>query len=128
MAVTSIWAGTSANNMTKLPSPVSIDTTSEIIWSENTGRAQSSSDQAMMQGDAVAIKMTYAIKWGVLSSTDLSTIKTKLPKGFFYFGTSTTSSAPSSPNEYYRSEISYSVLQAGSSIYYKDVAVSVIQR
>lgn len=128
MAVISIWAGASASNMTMLPSPVSVDSTSELIWSENTGRAQDGANRAKMIGDTVGIKMTHNIKWGVLTSTELSTIKSKLTGGFFYFGVSTNGSAPSSPAKYYRSEISYAMVQAGSSVYYKDASVSVIEQ
>ena len=131
MAVIKIWARTaSSGSMTALPSPVSIQTTREQIWSEDTGRAQSGANQAEMIGTSVAEKMTYAIKWGVLDSTDFNTIVTNLPKGFFYFGVAQTE--PSSPSKYYRSEITYDIIQAMSNgaltTFYKDVSVSVIQK
>ena len=131
MAVIKIWARTtSSGSMTALPSPVSIQTTREQIWSEDTGRAQSGANQAEMIGTAVAEKLTFAIKWGILDYTDFNTIITYLPKGFFYFGVG--QSAPDNPSKYYRSEITYDIIQAmkngALTTFYKDVSVSVIQK
>lgn len=124
-----IYAGTSANSVVVLPSPVEIKPTMEIIWSENTGRAQSGSNQAKMTGDVVAEKRTYAIKWGVIDGTDFSAITGKLTAGFFYFAMATSlASAKASAVPFYRSEISYEVLPIGSTTYYKDVTVSVIEQ
>lgn len=125
-----IYAGTTASGVTLLPSPTEVKPTHEIIWSENTGRAQASSGTpGKMIGDVIAEKKTYTIKWGVLSSSDLSTITSKLKAGFFYFAlASSLASAKSSAVPYYRSEISYDVLPIGSATYYKDVSVSVIQQ
>ena len=121
MAVMKLYAGTSTP-LTLLPSPVSVQITHEQIWSEDTGRAQSGANQAEMIGTSVAEKLTDNIKWGVLDSTDVSTITSKMPKGFFYFGESA-----SSTTKYYRSEITYDIVQADD-VYYKDVSVSVIQK
>lgn len=121
MSVMKLYAG-SSTPLTLLPSPVSVQITREQIWSEDTGRAQSGANQAEMIGTSVAEKMTYAIKWGVLTSAQLSVITTNLPKGFFYFGT-----ANNSTTKFYRSEITYDIVQADD-IYYKDVSVSVIQK
>lgn len=124
-----LYAGTSANSVVVLPSPTEVKPTHEIIWSENTGRAQSGANQAKMIGDVVAEKKTYAIKWGIIDGTDFSTITGKLTAGFFYFAMATSlASAKSSAVPYYRSEISYEVIQVGSKNYYKDVSVSVIQQ
>ena len=121
MAIMKLYAGT-ATPLTELPSPVSVQITHEQIWSEDTGRAQSGANQAEMIGTSVAEKFTYNIKWGVLNATDLNTIVTKMPRGFFYFGESATSTT-----KYYRSEITYDRVQA-EDVYYKDVSVSVIQK
>lgn len=124
-----IYAGASANAVVVLPSPVEVKTTHEIIWSENTGRAQSGSNQAKMIGDVVAQKKTYAIKWGIIDGTDFATITSKLTAGFFYFAlASSLASAKSSAVPFYRSEISYDVLPIGANTYYKDVTVSVIEQ
>ena len=125
-----IYAGTTANGVTLLPSPTEVKPTHEIIWSENTGRAQASSGTpGKMIGDVVAEKKTYAIKWGIIDGTDFSTITGKLTAGFFYFAMATSlASAKSSAVPYYRSEIAYEVIQVGANNYYKDVTVSVIQQ
>ena len=123
MAVMKIWAG---SPLTALPSPVSLKPSHEIIWSEDTGRAQSGENKAKMIGSVVDTKITYEIKWGIISASDLQTIKSYLHSGFFYFGVGET--APSSPKKFYRSNIVYEVLQVGSSVYYKDVQVSVIEQ
>lgn len=125
MAVMKIYAGTTTN-MVQLPSPISVSPTREQIWSEDTGRAQSGSNQAEMIGTSIAEKMTYAIKWGILTEAELSSITSNMPKGFFYFGIGT--SKPSSPNKYYRSEITYEIIQTEEGIRYKDVATSAIQK
>lgn len=121
-----IYAGSSVANMTVLPSPTTITPTFEMIWSENTGRAQSGSNKAKMIGDVVAEKKTYAIKWGIITDAEMSQIRSKLPAGFFYFGVGT--SKPSSADKYYRSEIVGDYLPIGNAIYWKDVTVSVIEQ
>ena len=129
MAIMRIYAGSSASSLSELPSPVELKRTNELIWSENTGRAQSGTHKAKMIGDVVATKRTYNIKWGILTATELNTINSLLPKGFFYFAAATSSSsAQSNASTYYRSEISYDILQAGPNVYYKDVSVSVIEQ
>ena len=124
-----IYAGSTANGVAILPSPVEVTPTHEIIWSEDTGRAQSGENKAKMIGNVIDTKMTYAIKWGVITATELSTITSKLTAGFFYFAMATSlASAKSSAVSCYRSEIAYEVLPIGDTIYYKDVTVSVIQQ
>lgn len=78
-----IYAGTSATGMTLLPSPTDLKPSKELIWSENTGRAQSGSNKAKMIGDVVAEKTTYNIEWGVLTQSQLNTITSHLTAGFF---------------------------------------------
>ena len=85
-----IYAGATVNAMAVLPSPVSVKEAYELIWSENTGRAQSGANQAKMIGDVIAQKKTYSIQWGVISAADLSTITSKLTGGFFKFGMGTS--------------------------------------
>lgn len=129
MAIMRIYAGNSASSLTELPSPVDLKKSDELIWSENTGRAQSGTNKAKMIGDVVATKNKYEIKWGILTATELNSIRTHLPKGFFYFAAATSaSSAQSNASTYYRSEISYDIIQAGPNVYYKDVSVSVIEQ
>ena len=124
-----IYAGASANGVAILPSPVEVKPTHEIIWSQDTGRAQSGANKAKMIGSVVDTKMTYAIKWGVITATDFSTITSKLTAGFFYFAMATSlATAKSTAISCYRSEIAYDVLPIGDTIYYKDVTVSVIQQ
>ena len=124
-----IYAGTTVEGMSILPSPTEVNPTFEMIWSENTGRAQSGSNQAKMIGDVVAEKTTYNIKWGIITDSDMTTIKTKLPKGFFYFGVGTSlASAKTNAKKFYRSEIAGNYLPIGNSIFWKDVAVSVIEQ
>lgn len=127
-----IYAGASLATLAKLPSPVSVTPSHEIIWSEDTGRAQSGTDKAKMIGNVVDEKKTYDIKWGVITQAELNTILDKLKPGFFYFCIGT--SAPTGGNNYngatkfYRSEIPYDLLPIGNTLYYKDVTVSVIEQ
>lgn len=127
-----IYAGASLASLTKLPSPSQVTPTFEIIWSEDTGRAQSGSDKAKMIGSVVDEKKTYAIKWGVIDNDDMNIIKSHLTRGFFYFCVGTE--VPTSSNnyngavKYYRSEIAGDYLPIGNDIYWKDVTVSVIEQ
>lgn len=124
-----IYAGATVASMAVLPSPTDLQPSFEIIWDQNTGRAQSGENQAKMIGSAVAEKKTYTIKWGVITNSEMNTIKSKLTKGFFYFGVGTSlSSAKSDASKYYRSEIQGDYLPIGNTIYWKNVQVSVIEQ
>jgi hypothetical protein len=126
--------------MTLLPSPTEVSPTHEIIWSEDTGRAQSGVDKAKMIGSPVAEKQTYAIKWDMLQDKNthepvpITAISNKLTKGFFYFGIgSSLSAAQANAKKFYRSEIQYELLPVwnkteGDELYYKNVSVSVIEQ
>lgn len=130
MAHIRIYACPSTDTITasdELPSPVFITPSSEQIWSEDTGRAQEGSNLAKMIGKSITSKQTYNIKWGILEPSEFSQITSKLTRGFFKFGLSTGNSLPSG-GQYYRSEITYDLLQAGNEVFYKDVAVSVIEQ
>ena len=129
MAVIGLYAGASANAVVLLPSPTEVKPSHEIIWSEDTGRAQSGLNQAKMIGSVVAEKKTYDCQWGVLTSAEFTTLTSKLTPGFFYFAVDISlASAKTNAVPYYRSEISYSILPVGNTTYYKDVAVSIIQQ
>lgn len=124
-----LYAGATIDGMAVLPSPSEVTSSSELIWSENTGRAQSGENQAKMIGDVVAEKRTYAVKWGVVTDAEMTSIKSKLTAGFFYFGVGTTlANAKAVATSYYRSEITGDYLPIGNTIYWKDVAVSVIEQ
>ena len=121
----------SAND--ELPSPSGLTVSAEQIWTEDTGRAQSGSSTAKMIGKSITGKMTYAIRWDVLTTDSQSTatakmnsIMNKLTRGFFKFGVSYDGTIPSG-GEFYRSEITYEVGQAGG-VYFKEVEVQVIER
>ena len=145
--VIGLWAKKADNSMHKtnnlLPSPVSITPSLEQIWSEDTGRAQSGNNQAMMIGESVAEKHTYQVIWDMLTDTEFSKITSLLTTGFFYFGLGTVDTANSANNapptgatKYYRSEISYElayVRGSADSVYtdnirYRNVKVSIIEQ
>lgn len=135
MSILTLYAGSSLPFGTgvnigdnQLPSPTGFKASHEQIWSEDTGRAQSGSNQAKMIGESVAEKKTYAIEWGILSYTDFHQIETLLTSGFFYFGIGDPDTPPNSPPQFYRGEIQYDVIQVGTTRYYKGVAVQVIER
>lgn len=124
-----LYAGTSASSLHKLPSPIAVKPSHEQIWSNNTGRAQEGDNIAKMIGSSIAEKITYNVQWGVLTQTQFNTIKTYLKKGFFYFAVATSASdAESNASSFYRGNISYTLLPIGSTIYYKDVTVDVIEQ
>ena len=131
MAVLAVYAGEStsmtvANN--QLPSPSKMQVSIEQIWSENTGRAQSGDNKAKMIGESLVAKHTYSLEWAMLEYSDFQKITNLLPRGFFYFGVGTKTSAPSSPSKYYRSEITYEVIQVGTTQYYKNINTQVIEQ
>lgn len=64
-----------------LPAPVSISVGYELIWSADTGRAL----DGYMIGEVIAEKMNVAIKWGMLTETQVALIKSALRAGFFSF-------------------------------------------
>ena len=130
MAQITLWAGADGTTPAqwtddnKLPSAVSVDMTLEEIWNADAGR----NAKGNMIATYVAQKYTYAIKWGILSSSEFTKIRNLLTNGFFRFAYNTTGQAPASASLFYRSEITYSLLQVGAAVYYKDVSVSVIQK
>lgn len=129
MAVIGLYAGATANSVVLLPSPTEVKPTHEIIWSEDTGRAQSGLNRAKMIGSVVAEKKTYSCQWGILSQAEFNTINTQLAPGFPYFAVDTSlASAKANAVPYYRGEISYEILPVGSTTYYKNVSVTVIQQ
>lgn len=127
-----IFAGTNSTQLaTALPSPTDLKRTDEQIWSENTGRETSSG--AMMVGDSVAEKKTFAITWGILTEVQLNTIRTKMPRGFFTFKVTSTGSNSSEQVlaniEAYRSNIESEYLGIlDGTVYYKSASVEVIER
>lgn len=129
-----IYAGATKNEMAQLPSPIQLKPSHELIWSEDTGRAQSGANKAKMIGSVVAEKMSYQIQWGALpkQSTDHNNyerILTKLPKGFFYFGIGEDlASAKASAIVAYRSEIASEFMPIGSDVWYKNITVTVIEQ
>ena len=124
-----IYAGSSVNGMVALPSPVSLKTSLEFIWHEDTGRAQSGTNKAEMIGEVVAEKKTYNIQWGILTQSELDTITGKLVKSYFYIGVGTSlNNAKSNAIHAYRGNITYTALPIGSTTYYKDVTVDVIEK
>ena len=127
-----IYAG-ETTTMTKLPSPVAVTPSRELIWSANTGRGQESSDKAKMVGDVVGEKITYAIKWGIISTSDLNKIVNNMKPPFFYFGIGTSANdAKNSAKMFYRSEITYDIIVTRQNnadvMMCKDVQVSVIEQ
>lgn len=133
-----IYAGATKESMQRLPSPTELNSSREIIWSEDTGRAQSteggSTTKGKMIGDVVAEKITYAVKWGVLNNISgdkdyFGLIPSLLTAGFFWFGIGTTlNDAKANAKKFYRGEIQYDYLPVGNAIYYKDVSVQVIEQ
>ena len=108
---------------TALPSPVSIQTSDEIIWSANTGRSAS----GLMLGDVIAEKQTFAIEWGVLTKAEKDLIKTTLEAGFHPF--SITIDGTTDTITSYRGTLVSNILGTfGGVTYYKDVSVTVIQQ
>ena len=130
MSILVLYAGTSStlSAANKLPSPSRLQVSAEQIWSEDTGRAQSGDNKAKMIGSSLTSKHTYAIEWAMLEYSDFQKVETLLPRGFFYFGIGNPTTAPDDPSKYYRSEISYEYIQAGTTRYYKNVAVQVIEQ
>ena len=123
-----IYAGSQTSGSTNLlPSPDSIQTTEEIIWSANTGRSISATDGALMMGDVVAQKKTFNIAWGVLTKAEYDSIVSLLGAGFKPFTLVLGSSSVTIQS--YRGTITAEILGApDGSVYYRNANVSIIQR
>ncbi len=65
----------------QLPSPVSISTNDELIWSADTGRLM----DGTMAGEVVAEKKTVSIKWEFLTEEEMLRIRNNMTGGFFSF-------------------------------------------
>ena len=65
----------------QLPSPVSISTNDELIWTADTGRLM----DGMMVGEVVAEKKTISLKWQFITETEMLKIKNNMTGGFFTF-------------------------------------------
>lgn len=107
-----------------LPSPVSLSTTDEIIWSKNTGR----NNLANMIGTVIAEKKTLNVTWGILSESEYLNIKNNLIAGFFPItfhddGEDITITS-------YRGTINKDVIGRldDGIYYYRSVTVSIIQQ
>ena len=112
----------------ELPSPTDLKRSDEQIWSENTGRAQSGTNKAKMIGDSITGKKTVSVTWGIITSAEMSDIRSKLKRGFFVFGYG-MNIANASDNAFtaYRGDINGQVLSAGT-VYYKNASVSIIEQ
>lgn len=111
----------------KLPSPISLKRTDEQIWSQDTGRTVGSS--AKMIGESITGKSTFTIQWGIISYNDMTALRTALRRGFFKFGYGQTlANANSNAITAYRSEITGEILSVGSTTYYKNASVSIIEQ
>ena len=63
----------------ELPTPSTQSTSSELIWSSDTGRTLS----GKMVGTVIAEKSTHTLGWNVLSKSEVTLIRNNLSKGFF---------------------------------------------
>ena len=122
------YAGTNTTGTTNLlPSPDTLSTTEEIIWSANTGRSITPDDGALMMGDIVARKKTFNIAWGVLTQDEYNSITSLLRAGFIPFTLVLGSQVISISS--YRGTITAELLGApDGSVYYRNANVSIIQR
>ena len=123
-----LYAGTNSTGTANLlPSPDSLTTTEEIIWSANTGRSITPSDGALMFGDVIAQKKTFNIHWGVLTQSEYNSIVTKLQAGFKPFTLVLGSQVTTISS--YRGTITAEVLGSpGGEVFYRNASVSIIQR
>jgi hypothetical protein len=113
----------------ELPSPTDLKRSDEQIWSENTGRAQSGANKAKMIGDSITGNKTVALTWGILTDTEMSTIRSKLKRGFFVFGyCMSITTASDSAITAYRGDISAQMFSAGGAVYHKNASVSIIEQ
>ena len=119
MAKKRLWSGSAV-----LPAPESMSINDQIIWSANTGRSASGN----MIGDVITEKKDITIKWGILTETELATIKKIMVAGFFPIsfrddGVDLTITT-------YRGTLTKEVLgYIGDGIfYYKSASVTIVQK
>ena len=108
----------------QLPSPVSISTSDELIWTADTGRLMNGA----MVGEVVAEKKTVSLKWGILTETEMLLIKNNMTGGFFNF--TFHDDGVDMTIEVYRGTMAKERLpDVGDGVVrYKTVSVDVIQR
>ena len=108
----------------QLPSPVSISTNDELIWTADTGRLMNGA----MVGEVVAEKKTVSLKWGILTETEMLLIKNNMTGGFFNF--TFHDDGVDMTIEVYRGTMAKERLpDVGDGVVrYKTVSVDVIQR
>ena len=103
---------------------VSIKRGDELLWSEGTGRAAVS---GLMVGSVIAQKMTFTVKWGVITQADYDAIRAAATGGFFNLrieldGAVTTMAA-------YRGSITAEHLGTFGGVgYWKGVTVDFVER
>lgn len=62
-----------------MPTPSGVKTTTEAIWSSDTGRTMA----GKMTGSKVAEKKTVSVSYNLMTAAQLSTLKTNTNKAFF---------------------------------------------
>lgn len=111
-----------------LASPVNIETTDEILWSDSTGRSVKTGE---MMGAVIATKRTLNITWNFITEGEMSKIKAVMPAG--YFGPvkyqTTKNEAIQTLIQAYRGNITaVSAGCIGGTHYYSSVKVTIIER
>lgn len=111
-------------NGTRLPDPVEVTRSDEMLWSDGTGRG---AEDGLLVGSVVAKKQTWTVRWGVVPWSDMATIRS-IPQGFFRFeaydGTEELADFTA-----YRSNIQSTLVGTLSGErYWKDVEVQFTQR
>lgn len=111
---------------TTLASPTGCKITSELIWSENTGRGQSEGN-IKMTGKCLGEKLTFDFSWNMITEAEFNAINNALTKGFFdikaVIGSKTYSKSV------YRSSIESEVGGiANGEIYLKEVSVTLVEQ
>lgn len=123
-----LYAGSNSTGTTNLlPSPDSLVTSEEIIWSANTGRSITPSDGALMMGDVIAQKKTFNITWGVLTQAEYNSIVSSIQAGFKPFTLVLGEQVITISS--YRGTITAELLGSpGGEVFYRNANVTIIQR
>lgn len=103
---------------------VSLKRSDELLWSDGTGRSAST---GTMCGSVVAQKLTYELRWGVITQAQYDSIRTIVGVGFRPLVVKVNDATVASANVY-RSNIDADLLGVeGGTAFYKDATVTLVE-
>lgn len=108
----------------RLPDPVEVVRSDELLWSDGTGRG---AEDGLLVGSVVAKKQTWTVRWGVVAWSEMAVLRS-IPQGFFRFQALDGSEELADFTAYRSNVQSTLVGTVGGVRYWKDVEVQFTER